>query len=170
MNTLHLPGRAVVAGAFALLLAGSGSAAALASNAPSTGVYQGCLSRSAGVLYAVRLDSSTVPRCHRGDTLVSWNHTGPTGPQGPKGDTGATGATGLQGPMGDTGATGATGLQGPMGDTGATGATGLQGPMGDTGATGATGGGDGRDRAAGPLRPVGSLLVHRHARRGCLRL
>jgi hypothetical protein len=133
MNTLHLPGRAVAAGALALLLAGSGSAAALSSPASSTGVYQGCLSRTAGVLYAVHLDPSTAPRCHRGDTPVSWNHSGATGPQGPKGDTGATGATGPQGPKGDTGATGATGPQGPKGDTGATGATGPQGSSGLSG-------------------------------------
>ncbi len=165
MNTLHPPGRAVVAGAFALLLASSGSAPALANPTSSTGVYQGCLSRTVGALYAVRLDSSTVPRCHQADTVVSWNHTGPTGPQGPKGDAGAAGATGPQGPKGDSGAAGDTGTagaigpQGPQGDPGAAGATGPQGPQGDPGAAGATGP-KGDTGATGAQGPSGLSLLN----------
>src|SRR5258708_3471398 len=97
------------------------------------------------------LDTAQSTVCQAGQTLISWNQTGPpgpqgaVGPQGPKGDTGGVGAQGAPGPVGATGAAGPTGQSGPQGpqglkgDTGATGATGPAGPIGPSGAAGAVG-------------------------------
>jgi hypothetical protein len=102
------------------LLAGGGSAVALAANSASTNVYEGCLG-VLGVPYNVHINPSTAPTCRTGDKQITWNQTGPTGPAGP---TGAAGAAGPQGLKGDTGAAGPAGAQGPKGDIGP------QGPAG----------------------------------------
>jgi collagen triple helix repeat protein len=87
---------------------------------PGTGgVLSGCVTtnefRGQHVLTLLDTAQSTV--CQAGQTLITWNQSGPRGPQGPKGDPGAAGATGPQGPAG------AAGPQGPKGDTGTPGVT-----------------------------------------------
>lgn len=81
------------------------------------------------------LDVSQRSECGEGQSLITWNQTGPqgpagvAGPQGPKGDTGPQGLAGIsgaQGPKGDTGPQGPAGVAGP------------QGPKGDAGSPGAT--------------------------------
>jgi hypothetical protein len=140
--------RLLAVGASAAAVLGGGSFALAADSAtPAAGtVYSACVTAFGHSLYDFKVNGT--PHCFRGDTLISWNQTGPQGPAGPQGPKGDTGATGAQGPKGDTGATGA---QGPKGDTGATGA---QGPQGATGAAGATG-------PQGPAGTVGTLHTSR---------
>jgi hypothetical protein len=93
---------AMVLGAVALMLAGSG-AYALASS--GGGTITVCVSHSRGTLYKAR-------KCAKHDGTLSWNTQGPAGATGPQG------RQGLQGPTGPTGATGSTGRQGPSGPQG----------------------------------------------------
>jgi hypothetical protein len=67
----------------------------------TSGVISACVSRAGlnGQHILTLLDVSQRSACDNGQSLLTWNQTGP---QGPKGDTGA------QGPKGDTGAAGAT--------------------------------------------------------------
>jgi hypothetical protein len=111
--------------AFVAAVSGGGSAVALGLDSTPT-VYQACLQRDSGMLYNVKLNPSTPPRCRREDKLISWswNQTGPagaTGSQGARGPAGASGATGPAGPQGLKGDPGLAGPQGAKGDTGPTG-------------------------------------------------
>ncbi len=72
-----------------------------------------------GSLYNQRV--GTPPQCRKGDTVTSWNQTGPQGPQGSQGTQGSIGPQGPQGPIGLTGATGPQGPQGPPGIPGISG-------------------------------------------------
>jgi hypothetical protein len=101
----------------AMGLAGGGIAYATASTPATT--YTACMTNVGRALYNVT--TTGTPTCHRRDTTITWNQTGPQGPQG------LTGAQGPQGAKGDTGATG------PAGETGATGPIGPQGPQGPVG-------------------------------------
>ncbi|MCW2945289.1 MAG: Collagen triple helix repeat-containing protein [Actinoallomurus sp.] len=158
----------------AVLAAASVSAAGLlgggiayAANASSSGTaYTACLTKSGHALYNVT--TTGTPTCHRGDTTITWNQTGPqgpqglTGPQGPqgaKGDTGTTGPAGPAGLKGDTGTTGPAGRAGLMGDTGAAGPA---GPAGNTGATGP----QGSQGPAGPGVYTVSETIHLSATGG----
>ena len=115
----------------------------MATGSSSANVYEGCLSHKDGRLYNVQVNPSSAPTCSRGDTLITWNQSGPagaTGPSGPQGVTGPGGPkgdTGVTGPQGATGDTGVTGPQGATGDTGVTGPTGPEGPTGQNGSDGA---------------------------------
>jgi hypothetical protein len=71
------------------------------------GVIHACYSHSG----LVRLEPAEYV-CHKKQTAISWNQTGP---QGSQGATGATGPQGPQGAIGPQGPTGATGPQGPAG-------------------------------------------------------
>ena len=133
MKTSVFTRRTAITMAAVAVIAGGGSAVALAASGSSGTVFRGCLTKSGGLIYAVTTDPSQQLRCRLHDQEITWSQTGPQGPQGPagpKGDTGATGATGATGPQGLKGATGATGPQGLKGDTGA---TGPQGPAGVSG-------------------------------------
>jgi Collagen triple helix repeat (20 copies) len=115
MRSKYLMRLGVVAAASAAVLGGGSFALAADSATASGNVYSACVT-FAHSLYNFSVNRT--PTCNRGDTLISWNQTGPqgpAGPQGPKGDKGDTGATGAQGPKGDTGA---TGPQGPAGTVG----------------------------------------------------
>ncbi len=106
--------RLLAVGASAAAVLGGGSFALAADSAAPTGtVYSACVTALGHSLYNFKVNGT--PKCFRGDTLISWNQTGPqgpAGPQGPKGDKGDTGATGA------TGATGPLGPQGPAGTFG----------------------------------------------------
>jgi hypothetical protein len=113
----------------AMGLAGGGIAYATASTPATT--YTACMTNVGHALYNVT--TTGTPTCHRRDTTITWNQTGPQGLQG------LTGAQGPQGAKGDTGATGPageTGSAGPAGPAGATGATGPIGPQGPQGPVG----------------------------------
>jgi hypothetical protein len=158
MNKFRLSRRLATGIAVAAAVAGGGSVAALATSQSPASAYQGCLSRNLGALYNVHVNPNSPPRCHRRDTLISWNQTGPAGSRGA---TGATGAPGSLGAKGSTGPTGSQGPQGLKGDPGATGVQGLQGPKGDPGATGAQGppgptGSQGPNGNTGPQGPSGT--------------
>ena len=56
--------------------------------------------------------------CPSGETLLTWNISGPQGPQGLQGIQGPQGVQGLQGPIGLTGITGPVGPQGATGPQG----------------------------------------------------
>ncbi len=130
MNKPQITRRVAIAGATMAAVAAGGSAAALATDMGSNNVYKGCLHHNLGVLYHVELNPTTPPRCDPGDTLVSWNQTGPagaTGPIGPQGPKGGTGPAGATGPAGPQGLKGDAGPQGPKGDTGSTGPAGANG-------------------------------------------
>jgi hypothetical protein len=75
---------------------------------PGTGgVISGCVTTSnlRGQHVLTLLDTAQSTVCQAGQTLITWNQTGP---QGPQGATGAQGPTGPQGAKGDPGAPGAT--------------------------------------------------------------
>lgn len=91
---------------------------------PSTGVITACVTERGG---SIRIPAAN-EACRKGETMLTWNQTGPAGPAGPAGPTGPTGPIG---PTGPTGQTGPAGPQGPKGDTGP------QGPAG-TGGFGCT--------------------------------
>jgi hypothetical protein len=122
--------RAVMIGAGAVLILGTGSTAAYAALAGSpvdaSGVIHGCWTNAAinGTHVFVLQDAGTT--CPKGTTAIEWNQQGPAGPAGP------AGAAGPQGPPG------ATGPQGPAGNTGPAGGTGPAGPQGPAGADGNT--------------------------------
>lgn len=125
MSRPRLLRRALVTSAAAVVVLGGGSAVALAADSPSTpssNVYEACLSQLR-VVYNVQVNPQTAPTCFRGDSVITWNQTGPAGPQGPAGPAG---------PQGDKGDTGAQGATGPAGPQGATGPAGPQGPAGPT--------------------------------------
>lgn len=87
----------------------------IALHAASTpGVLEACINPGNG---GMRLVDSGVA-CHKNETRVSWNITGPAGPPGPTGPAGPTGATGPAGATGPTGATGPAGTTGPAGPAG----------------------------------------------------
>lgn len=98
---------------FALFLALGGSSYALTGRGfvGSDGSLNACVTKTSGAVRMVRAPT----RCHRDETLVSWNVQGPAGvpgPAGPKGDSGPAGPTGDPGPPGPAGA------PGPKGDPG----------------------------------------------------
>ena len=75
---------------------------------PGTGgVISGCVTTGdvKGQHALTLLDTAQSTVCQAGQTLITWNQSGPTGPQGPQG---AAGPPGPQGPKGDAGAPGAT--------------------------------------------------------------
>lgn len=156
MSRFRLTRRAVTVGVAAATIAVAGSAAALAIGSSSSNVYEGCLQHGSGALYHVELNPSSPPGCHRHDTLVTWNQTGPAGAAGAAGSTGPAGPKGDPGPVGATGAIGPAGPQGPKGDTGATGPQGDPGPKGDTGAIGPAG----PAGATGPAGSAGTTTVY----------
>lgn len=87
---------------------------------PGTGgLISACVSTAGfdGQHLLTLLDVSQRSTCGQGQSLLTWNQTGPQGPKGDTGPQGPTGNTGPQGPMGNTGP------QGPKGDPGAPGAT-----------------------------------------------
>ncbi len=113
-------------------------------------------------------------KCASGETLISWNASGPQGARGAKGSRGAIGAQGAKGAQGAQGATGPQGAQGgagpqgaigAQGAAGANGAQGSAGPQGSTGPQGAPGtkgtqgspGTQGAQGAQGPAGVVGFL-------------
>lgn len=125
MRKIQFTRRVALNGALsAVVIAGGGCAAALATTAGSGNVYQGCLNHARGALYNVKINPTKPPSCLRRDTQISWNQTGPAGAAGAQAPKGNTGATGPQGPAGPPGA---TGQQGPAGATGATGPAGAPG-------------------------------------------
>jgi hypothetical protein len=63
-----------------------------------TGVIYGCVSSSAGDIRIV----ASAALCKKGESLLSWNQTGPSGPPGPQGAAGPAGPQGPQGPAGAT--------------------------------------------------------------------
>jgi hypothetical protein len=87
---------AIVAVVAALALGG----VAWATIPDSSGVIHACYTKSDGNL---RVIDTSVTKCGRNESALSWGKTGPTGPQGPKGDTGATGPTGPAGTNGTNG-------------------------------------------------------------------
>jgi hypothetical protein len=86
------------------------------------GVIKACYTPSLGVLRVIDSTAS----CQRGETMLSWNVTGPRGPQGPIGPAGMTGATGPQGPQGVPGPQGPQGLPGLPGTSGLSGVVRIQ--------------------------------------------
>jgi Collagen triple helix repeat (20 copies) len=128
--------RAVMIGAGAVLVLGTGSTAAYAALAggpvDGSGVIYGCWTNTAvnGTHVFVLQDAGT--SCPKGTTAISWNQQGPAGPAG---------ATGPAGPKGDTGTQGPVGPAGPAGPAGDTGAQGDPGPQGNAGQPGAPGAG-----------------------------
>ena len=100
-----------VAAIAALAFAGGSVITALGDPAPAT--YSACVAGTPsipfslislfdnGTLYHVTVNGT--PRCNRGDSVITWNQSGPigaSGPQGPSGPSGADGATGSSGPSG----------------------------------------------------------------------
>jgi hypothetical protein len=166
MNKLVFGRRLAATGAVVAAVAGGGTAAALATGAGSSNVYEGCLNHRLGALYDVHLNRTSQPRCLRGDSAVTWNQTGPAGaagPAGPKGDTGPAGPAGggpqgLKGDTGPAGPAGAAGPQGLKGDTGPAGPAGVAGLKGDPGPAGPAGpaGSAGPKGDTGPVGPAGS--------------
>lgn len=102
-------------------------------NFASAQMIKACVAKSGAI--TILLKSA----CKKGDTLLTWNTTGPGGPTGAVGPAGPAGPTGPQGPFG--------GPQGPAGATGAQGPAGSAGPIGGVGPAGAT----------GPAGPSGTL-------------
>ncbi|HEY2769127.1 MAG TPA: hypothetical protein VGI87_01055 [Solirubrobacteraceae bacterium] len=133
MSIFSVKRGAIALAAVGVVAGGGAAVSAATSTPPSSTVYEGCLNRSLGALYNVQVNPSSAPRCLRGDTLISWNQTGPAGAAGPKGDTGPAG------PKGDTGPAGAAGPKGDTGPAGPQGQAGPQGPQGSTGPAGANG-------------------------------
>jgi hypothetical protein len=163
----------VAAGLAATLLAGGVAVAAgeTPGLASSSKIYA-CYSDTTGALS--RLDYPTVKKCPSGETLISWNASGPQGAQGAKGSQGSTGAQGAQGAQGARGAAGPQGAQGASGPEGARGAQGAAGsngsqgsagPQGSTGPQGASGtkgaqgsaGTQGAQGAPGAQGPAGAV-------------
>ena len=70
-------------------------------------IFYACVNAQTGFLYGQR--KGKPPQCKPGDTVVSWNQTGP---KGDKGNPGPQGTIGVQGPKG---AQGPQGVQGPAG-------------------------------------------------------
>jgi hypothetical protein len=70
---------------------------------------------SACVLKDGTLYITSTGMCKKGETLLTWNITGPQGPIGPAGPTGPEGQAGPQGPAGQAGPTGPAGQAGPQG-------------------------------------------------------
>ena len=79
---------------------------AYASIPAAGGVISGCVSTAQvqGQHALTLLDTAQSVVCQTGQTLISWNQTGPTGPAGP------SGPQGLQGPPGPAGTTGQNAL------------------------------------------------------------
>ncbi len=137
----------VLAGGLSVGLMGTIAYAAIPA---ATGVVAGCVTTISvkGQHALTLLDTVQSAVCQDGQTLITWNQTGPvgpTGPQGAKGDkgdpgpAGPQGMPGLQGPKGDTGLPGPPGSQGPKGDIGPAGVQGLKGDTGSTGPQGPQG-------------------------------
>lgn len=95
----YLRGNAI--GALALFVALGGTGYAASGGFSQGGTLKACVNEE-GRLKLV----GSGKRCHKGQTSVSWNQTGPKGANGAAGATGAAGAQGLQGPQG---------IQGPQG-------------------------------------------------------
>jgi hypothetical protein len=96
--------RILIAGATLTAVVSGSSAVALATGGRGN-VFHGCLSRSSGQVYNVRINPSKPLRCHPGSMNISWNQTGPAGPQGSSGPQGPQGPQGAQGPAGANGNT-----------------------------------------------------------------
>src|SRR5262245_42725655 len=100
------------------VVAVAGVAAMVQASIPDkNGVIKACYAPPLGALRVI--DSAAL--CRKGETLLSWNATGPQGPQGPAGPQGMTGATGPQGIQGPPGPQGSQGIPGPAGTSGVTG-------------------------------------------------
>jgi len=113
--------RRILAGAAATLAL---VAIAVRASIPApNGVISGCYEKDSGDL---RIIDASGRGCRHGETLLSWNQTGPMGLQGPQGP------QGLPGPQGLAGLAGPQGLPGPRGPAGADGAP---GPAGISNAT-----------------------------------
>jgi len=105
----HLRGNALALLALFVALGGTSYAAAGAFVAKD-GRLAGCVG-AGGVLKVLKSGR----RCHKGQTAVAWNVTGPPGASGAAGPTGARGATGEAGGAGPSGQSivGSTGPTGP---------------------------------------------------------
>ena len=75
----------------------------------ATSKIYACYSDTTGAL--ARLDYPKVKKCPSGETLISWNASGPQGAQGAKGAQGAIGAQGAEGAQGARGAAGPQGAR-----------------------------------------------------------
>jgi len=119
--------------------------------AQSTTVYNGCVTKTTGVLRIV----PTGNNCKSNEYAISWNQVGPqgpagvAGPQGEPGPAGPAGADGEDGAMGPTGPQGPTGPAGPAGADGEDGTIGPEGPQGPVGPVG----------PEGPQGPAGPYVV-----------
>jgi hypothetical protein len=76
------------------------------------GVISACVSTGGfnGQHILTLLDLSQKTTCEHGQSLITWNQTGPQGPKGDTGPQGPAGNTGPQGPKGDPGAPGAANI------------------------------------------------------------
>jgi hypothetical protein len=75
---------------------------------PATGgLISGCVSSTGfkGQHVLTVLDTAQAAACQVGETLISWNQTGPPGPKGDPGPAGASGPQGVPGSAGPTGPT-----------------------------------------------------------------
>lgn len=97
-----------VAATMALVLAMSGGAVAATGGFSSGGTLRACANQE-GAIRLLKAGKS----CKKGQTVVTWNQTGPAGA---KGATGATGATGAAGAPGAAGPKGTEGTEGPPGE------------------------------------------------------
>jgi hypothetical protein len=88
------PSYANVASTLAVVLALSGGAVAATGGFTSGGKLRACVNRE-GVVKLLKAGN----RCRKGQTLVSWNQTGPAGPKGAAGIQGPAGAS-VAGPAG----------------------------------------------------------------------
>lgn len=131
----------------AAVLAGIGTAVALAAIPDSNGVIHGCYTTASGSLRVVDASSE----CFVTETPLDWGAEGPAGPTGSQGPQGVAGPAGSQGPAGPQGATGADGVIGPTGPAGPAGPEGDLGPTGPAGADGLPG----VAGAQGPQGPIG---------------
>src|SRR5437588_6136940 len=89
----------------------------------SIGVISGCVTTIGlkGQHALTLLDTIQSTVCQDGQTLITWNQTGPKGDAGPQGPAAASG------PKGDIGPAGPGGVSGAKGDTGSAGPAGPKG-------------------------------------------
>jgi Phage Tail Collar Domain len=113
----------------------AGMLGSFATAATKIHTYYAIVNNRTGAIHMVSADT----KASRGETLISWNQSGPAGVQGPKGDTGDTGSAGPTGPQGVSGPGGQQGSQGRTGATGPQGSVGQQGVAGANGVNGKAG-------------------------------
>jgi hypothetical protein len=138
-------GALAAAGLMAAGLVGLGAAAATptvagatsSARSASTAKIYACYTDKTDELFY--LDPAKHKACASGETLISWNTSGPQGSTGAPGAPGAQGAAGSPGSAGPRGRAGATGPQGATGPAGVRGVQGAAGSQGQAGATGAAG-------------------------------